>query len=208
MALQELAVRVVEFEAMPVALEHDRLSIRPARRRARLQHAGIAAQAHGAALLRDVTLLRKQVDDRMRRERVEFGRVGVLRPEGRARELDDHALHTHAESQRGHAPLPAETRRFDLPLDAAIAEPARDDQAIQTKQWLHVVRPLEVLAVDPLQPHVAAGGPGRVANGLGDGEIRVGQLDVLSDEADRQRDPGVADPLGERAPLNEIRLTR
>ena len=65
-----------------------------------------------------------------------------------------------------------------------------------------------MFAVDPLDLHVAAGRPGRVTHRLGYREIRVRQLDVLADEANRQRNPRAADPLGERDPLREVGRVR
>src|SRR5688572_16765566 len=107
---------------MAVTLEHDRLSVRASRERAGFEHAGIASQAHGAALFRDVPLLRQQIDDRMGRERVEFCRVGVLGPECGARELDDHALHAHTEAQRWHLALATKADGLHPAFDAAVAE--------------------------------------------------------------------------------------
>src|SRR5919198_2293638 len=106
-------------------------------------------------------------------ERVELGGVRVVRSQRGARELDDHALHAHAEAERGHAPLPAEARRLHLSLDAAVAEPARDDDAVEPDERLDVIRTLESLAVDPLETHVTPGGPARVAYRLRDGEVRI-----------------------------------
>src|SRR6267378_5698748 len=72
MALKELAIRVVEFEAMTMALEHDRLSVRTGGDRPRLEDTGVAPEAHRPALVADVALLRQEVDHRVRRERVEL----------------------------------------------------------------------------------------------------------------------------------------
>src|SRR5438309_4293043 len=128
---------------MTMALEHDRWSVRASGDRPRFEHARVAPQAHRPALVADVTLLRQQVDHRMRRERIELSRVRVIRAEGRARELDDHALHPHAETERRHTPLAAKARGLDLALDAAVAEAARDDDAVEPDERFDVVGPLE-----------------------------------------------------------------
>ena len=104
----------------------------------------------------------------MWREGVELGRVRVIRAEGGARELDHHALHSHAETERRDASLAAETGRLHLALDAAVSEAAWNDDAIESDERFHVVRAFEMLAVDPLQLHIAAGRPGRVAHGFRD----------------------------------------
>src|SRR6185503_21344768 len=69
---EQLAVRVVELVPMPVPLEHDRLSVCATRERAGLENAGVASQAHRAALVGDVALLGQQVDHGMGCERVEL----------------------------------------------------------------------------------------------------------------------------------------
>ena len=52
--------------------------------------------------------------------------------------------------------------------------------------------------------HVAARRPRGVLDRLRDGEVRVGELDVLPDEADVERNAGVLDALDERLPLHQI----
>src|SRR5438128_3248854 len=122
--------------------------------------------------------------------------------------LDGHALHALADAERWDPPLPAEPRRLYLALDAAVAEASRHDDAIEADERLDVVRAFEVLAVGPLQPNVASCGPRRVLDRLGDREIRVGKLDVLADEPDRERNARAADALGERLPFRQVRLLR
>src|ERR1700682_5129801 len=140
---QQLAVRVVELVPVPVPLEHALLSVRAWGERAALEHAGIAPEAHGAALFRDVALLREQVDHRVWREGVELGRIRVVGSEGSARELDDHALHAHAEPERGHLALAAEADRLHLALDAAVAEAARHHDAVEADERLAVAGALQ-----------------------------------------------------------------
>src|SRR5213593_4392001 len=111
---------------MTMALEHDRLSVGASGDRPRFEHAWIASEAHRPTLVADIALLRQEVDHRVRCEGVELGRVRVVRAERGARELDDHALHSHTETERGDAPLAAEARRLHLALDATVPEPARN----------------------------------------------------------------------------------
>ena len=85
----------------------------------------------------------------MRRERVELGRVGVIRTESRARELDDHALHAHAEAERRHTALAAEAGRLHFALDAPVSEAARNDDAVEADERFDVIGALEMLAIDP-----------------------------------------------------------
>ena len=62
------------------------------------------------------------------------------------------------------------------------------------------------LRVDPADLGVDAVGPGGVAERLGDGQVRVRQLDVLADEGDLEARLRGLDPLDERAPRVEVRL--
>src|SRR5712691_8592084 len=116
---------------MTMPLEDDRLSVRASRDRAGLEDARVAPEPHRAALVADVALLRQEVDHRVRREGVELGRVRVVRAESGARELDDHALHSHAEAECGDAPFAPETRRLHFALDATVSEAAWDDDAVE-----------------------------------------------------------------------------
>src|SRR2546423_8386630 len=138
-ALQQVAIGVVELEAMTMALEHDRLSVRASGDRPWFEDARVTPQAHRPAFVSDVPLFRQEVDHRMRSEGVEFGRVRVVRPEGGARELDDHALHSHAQTERRDATLAAEARRLHLALDPAVPEAAWNDDPVEADERLDVV---------------------------------------------------------------------
>src|SRR5437879_5294669 len=128
---------------MTMPLEHDRLSVRASGDRPGLEHAGIASETHRPALVADIALLRQEVDHRVRCECIEFRRVRVVRAEGRARELDDHALHPHAETERWHTALATKPCRLDLALDAAVAKAARDDDPVESDERFDVVGALE-----------------------------------------------------------------
>src|SRR5207247_3444291 len=121
---KELAILVIELEAMTMPLEHDRLSVRAGRDRPGLEDARVAPEPHRAALVADVALLRQEVDHRVWREGVELGRVRVVRAEGGARELADHALHSHAKTERRDPPLAAGPGRLHPALAAAVPEAA------------------------------------------------------------------------------------
>src|SRR5438067_9086465 len=144
----------------------------------------------------------------MRRERVELGRVRVVGPEGRARELDDHALHAHAEAKRRDLLPAAVAGGLDLAFDAAVSEPAGDHDAVESGERLGVATVLELLAVDPADPHVAPRGPARVPDGFRDRQVRVAELDVLADQPDLDGDTGVLDAVDEGAPLGQVRFGR
>ena len=164
---------------------------------------GIDAEPHGAALLLDVALLGEQVDDRVRREGVELGRVGVSGVEHLAGDVDDGALHAEAEPEIRDQVLAGVPRGEHLALDAAMAEAARHDDAVDTFERRHVL--VEVLAVDPDEVEVGAAVDRRVAQGLDDADVRVRHLDVLADDRDAHARLGRRDARAEVLPLGEIR---
>ena len=66
----------------------------------------------------------------MRRVLVELGRVGVRPGEDVAGVLDDGALHAEADAEEWYLVLARVPDRRDLALDAARAEPARHQNAV------------------------------------------------------------------------------
>ena len=123
-ALEGLAVAVVHLEPVAVTLVDDLLAVDRARLRARQQLGRVQAQAHRAALVLEVALVGHEVDDRVRREHVELGRVDVVRLQDLARELDDRALQAEAQAEVRDPVVAREVRREDLALDAPMAEAA------------------------------------------------------------------------------------
>ena len=99
----------------------------------------VEAQAHRAALLLHVPLVGHEVDHRGVGEEVELGRVGVLRTDHVAGELDDAALEAQAQAQVGHLPLARVAGGQHLALDAAMAEAARHEHAGHAREVLGVV---------------------------------------------------------------------
>src|SRR5437879_11817362 len=130
---------------MPSPLDHARLPLFARRQRTCLEHAGITPESHRPSLVRDIALLRQEIDHRMRSKGVELCRIRVVGPEGRARELDDHALHAHAETERRHLALAAEAHGLHLALDAAVTESARHDDPLEADERLDATVALELL---------------------------------------------------------------
>src|SRR6202030_1778164 len=101
------------------------------------------------ALLLDVALLGKQIDDRDRREGIELGRVRVRAVENLPGDIDDGTLHSQAEAEVRNQMVPRESGGEHLAFDAAMAEAAGDDDAVDTLERAHVL--VKLLAVDPHQ---------------------------------------------------------
>src|SRR2546428_6782240 len=102
----------------------------------------------------------------MRGERVELGRIDVIGAEGRARELDDHALHTHTEAEARDGVLAGIADVPDLALDSPVSEATRDDDPGQTDERLDFLVSLQPLEVAPVDPHIQSGAPACAAQRL------------------------------------------
>src|SRR6185295_12643479 len=77
---QRLAVVVVDLVAMAVPLADLGGAVRGGGLRTRGEHARIRAEAHRRALLGHAPLFWHQIDHRVRRLRVELGRIGAAKP--------------------------------------------------------------------------------------------------------------------------------
>src|SRR5207249_9067370 len=101
------------------------------------------------------------------------------------RELDRGDLHAEAQPEIRHAPLPRPARRRDLALDAALAEPAGNDEAVHLAQELGGPALLHVLAFHPAQPNPGAVRGAGVHERLDDALVRVAHVGVLADDPDQ-----------------------
>ena len=142
----------------------------------------------------------------MRRVRVELARVGAGEAAHVAGELDDRALQAEAQAEERDAVLAGEPGRRDLALDAADAEPAGDDDAVEVAQAAFGEQPLGVVGGDPVDLDLRAARVAAVLQRLDHREVGVGQVDVLADQADAHRLGGGLDPRDERAPVGEVGL--
>ena len=124
-----------------------------------------------------------------------------------AGELDHRAVQAEAQAEERDLVLACVAGRGDLALDAADAEPAGDDDAVEVAEAALGEQPLGVVGRDPVDLDLRAAGVAAVPQRLDDREVRVGQVDVLADEADaHRRGRRDVDPVDERAPLGEVGL--
>src|SRR5258705_9550638 len=98
-ALQLLAIGVVHFPAVAMALADFGRAVELRGQRAGLDAARPRTEAHGATLLARVRLAFHQVDHGIRAAGAEFGRKRVLDAAHVARELDHRALQSQADAQ-------------------------------------------------------------------------------------------------------------
>src|SRR5919202_3593569 len=109
-------VFIVELEAMAVAFEYEIASISFRRTRSRLQDAGVDAEAHRAAFVRNVELVGHEVDHRVFRRRIELRRIGILGAKLAACQVDSRALHPKAQAEIRDPMLAGITRGDNLAL--------------------------------------------------------------------------------------------
>ena len=96
--------------------------------------------------------------------------------------------------------------RRDLALDAAHAEPAGHDDAVEAVQPAFGEQAFGVVGRDPVDHHLGAARVAAVLQRLDHREVRVGQVDVLADEPDAHVVRRPRTRLHERAPLGEVGL--
>ena len=124
--------------------------VQPGDQRAGLEFAGLRAKAHRAALFGDFLLFVQQGDDGVCGGGVKFGGVSALELEHVARKLDGGDLHPKAKAEVGDVVFAGVLDCQNFPLGAALAEPARYQNAAASLKRLSRAVFLYVLRVDPL----------------------------------------------------------
>ena len=125
-----------------------------------------------------------------------------------AGELDHHHLQPEAQPEARDVVLAGVSGRGDLALDAALAEAAGDDDAVEVAQAAVGEQPVDLLGLDPLDLDLGAVVEAAVAQGLDHRQVGVGQVDVLADDADAHRRSDVAASMRStrRCPVGEVGL--
>ena len=152
--------------------------------RAGLELGLVGAEAHRAALGDDVALLVHQHDNRLGRLRVDLHRVGLLQAEHVAGELDHRDLEPETEAVVGNLVFACVAGGGDLALDAAVAEAAGHEDAVELGELLQAGLRLKLLGVHAHDVHAAVVGDAGVGQRLIDGFVGVLQLDVFADDTD------------------------
>ncbi len=206
--LEPLVVGGVDLPAMTVTLVHDLLAVGGGGQRARHEVAGLRPQPHGPAEVGHVLLLGEQVDDRVRRRRVELARVGALEPQTlRANSITAHC--SPRQMPRNGTPRSRAYRTAaTLPSTPRTPNPPGMRTPSTSRERLLGRLPAEVVGGDPLDLHVGAVVEPAVVERLHHGQVGVAQVHVLADDRDRDRLGGGVDPIDERLPLGEVGLAR
>ena len=127
-------------------------------------------------------LLGEEIDDGIRRLRIELARVRAVEPTHAAREFDDRDLHAEADPQVRNLSLPRDLHGEDLALDRPAAKPAgHEDSMSLLKSGSSLVAHRRI---DPAQPHGCAADEPRMLERLGDREVGVVDPHVLADQDD------------------------
>ena len=176
---------VVDLVAVAVTLVDDLVAVGRLALGAGDDLARGSAEAHRAAHVVDVLLLGHEVDDRVRGARVELGGVGAVQPRDVARELDDGApacpgrCRGRAPCSRGRSGWPRSCPR------CRVCRSRRGRGCRPSRRGAPRPPRREPSASTQMQVELAVVEDAGVLERLAHGEVRVGQLDVLADERDR-----------------------
>src|ERR1035437_348129 len=147
--LEERPVGVVDLKPMAGPLVNELCAVNLGGLGAGGQLGGIQTEPHRAALVLHCPLVGHEVDDRVLREHVEFGRVRVFSLEDVAGELAYGALQAQTQPQERQPALARVPGGEYLALDAAMAETTGNHDAAQTGEPLAQVLLGQSLGVYP-----------------------------------------------------------
>ena len=201
---------------MAVTLGHD-VAVDLGRQRARIDGAGLGAQAHGAAQVRvgvallDLAVvvlpLGDQGDDRLVGFRIELGRVRVRQAGHIAGVLDQRDLHAQADAEVRDLVFAGVARGHDLAFHAALAKAPRHQDGVVLGQVLAAAG-LDFFRVQVLDVDPALGMDAGVAQRLGQRFIRFDQVDVLADHADGDLVFWILERVNQLGPHRQVGLRR
>ncbi len=100
--------------------------------------------------------------------------------------------------------LTAVRRSGHLAFDTALAEPTRNDDAVEISETTGSEKPLDLFRLNPLDLDVGPVMNAGMVERLDDRQIGVGKRDVLADHADTDRCRGLLDTTHERFPGTEV----
>ena len=185
---------------MPVALVHLAGSIDGVRARADRQLAGVPTQPHRAPEFVDSQQIAQLVDDLVGGVRVAFGRVRAVEPAHVAGELDRRPLETVADAEVGNAALAGDAGGAHHAAGPAVAEPARDEDAVRVVQQVVVGALFERLRLDPLDVHGQPMSKAPVVQRLVETLVGIFVTHVLADDMDAKTIHGLPETLYQRLP--------
>src|SRR3569833_2412576 len=168
-----LSVRVVELVPMPVPPYTHLAAVAGGRTTRRVKVGSLGTQAHRATLIGDRLLFVQKADHCMGRVLAELGRMGTIEANDVPCELDRGTLHSQADAEERNAPLTGEADGFDFPLDAALAEAAGNDDAVESRQQPFGAFVFDLLALNRLHADLRAMRDPRVIERFVDRLVRI-----------------------------------
>src|SRR5438045_7222716 len=159
-------------------------AVDPRGQRARLERAGVRAEAHRAALGRDLFLIGHQRDDRVWRALVELVRIRLVEAADVPRELDRGHLQTETDAEERDLPLARVADGGDLALGPADAESAGDENRVGVLQERVRAELLDLRRVDVVEGYPRVVGDPAVDQRFVQGLVALDQIDVLADHGD------------------------
>ena len=203
--LQGLAVGIIELIAVAVTLVDppaaiSRLGPAPLR-----QHAGPAAQTHGAALFRHIHLILHQVNDRIGGPGIQLAGVGPGKARSMAGKLHHRHLHPQADAQEGHLLLPGIADGADLALHSPAAKAPGYQNTVAARQQLGCVLIGDCLAVHPPDGHLYAVFNAAVGQSLRHRQIGIVEGHILAHQGNGHRPLRGLGPVDHSGPFRQIR---
>ena len=123
-----------------------------------------------------------------------------------ARELDHHGLHSQADSEIRHFAFARVANGRNHAFHAALAESARNQNAVVLLQLARAIRPAHVVGLDPVDIHLQPVRQCAVQQGFLQALVGILVLHVLADERDVHLIFRILHPLQHPGPAAQIAL--
>ena len=152
---QGFPIVVVEFIAMAMALIDDFFAVGFKGSGSLIQNfAGISAQTHGRTHLIHIPLFGHQVNDRIRRIRIQFAGMCAYHAGQMSGVFHHGHLHPQADAEQGHLLFSGPADGVEHAVDTAGAKAAGDDNAVDSAQHFCHVPFGDIFRVHPTDLHL------------------------------------------------------
>src|SRR5262249_34283672 len=201
---QPIFILAIEFVAMTMALVDLALTISAVREAAFRQLASPVTEPHRAAQILDAFQLAQLEDHAMRRAGVELGGIGFIEPADIARVFDHQRLHAEADAEVRHLALPRVADRIEHAIDAALAEPARHQDAVERFELALPLIAGHTLGFNPVDVHLQLMRQTAVQQRFFQALVGIFVLDIFADDGDMNFAHRVIQPVEHCVPLAQI----
>ncbi len=197
-------VLAVELVAVTVALADFCFAVGVGGEGVGLHDAVPGSEAHGATHLFNSGELAEFVDDAVRGGGVELAGVGVLEAAYIAGVLDAGGLHAETDAEVGDCLFAGVADGVEHTFDAALAEAAGYEDAVEALKLSGVVGDFEAFGFEPGDAELEVVGERAVDESFLEGFVGVFVLDVLADDGDGDFVFGVIGAANDVLPLGEV----